>query len=86
MTSTLLTNCQGMDALVNRLTTILGIHIINKMVDPSRMGVRMKIKCIVCGSEKKVDNGIYQKDLEALHLSETGHQGWTTEFLEDEDS
>jgi hypothetical protein len=50
------------------------------------MGFRMKIKCIVCGYEKKVDNGIYQKDIEALHLSETGHQGWTTEFLEDEDS
>jgi len=46
----------------------------------------MKIKCIVCGYEKEVDNGIYQKDIEAFHLSETGHQGWTTEFLEDEDS
>jgi hypothetical protein len=56
------------------------------MVDPSALGIRMKIKCIVCGFEKGVDSGIYQKDIEAFHLSETGHQGWTTEFLEDEDS
>ena len=56
------------------------------MVDPSALGIRMKVKCIVCGFEKGVDNGIYQKDIEAFHLSETGHQGWTAEFLEDEDS
>ncbi len=57
------------------------------MVDPSALGVRMKIKCIVCGYEKEVDNGIYLKDLEMWHLSEIGHQGWTTEFPNDnEDS
>ena len=28
----------------------------------------MKIKCIVCGFEKEVDKGIYQKDMEAFHL------------------
>jgi len=58
----------------------------DNMVEPAGLGVRMKIKCIVCGYEKEVDNGIYFKDLEMWHLSETGHQGWTTEFLEDEDS
>jgi hypothetical protein len=60
--------------------------ITDNMVDPAALGIRMKIKCIVCGFEKGVDNGIYQKDIEAFHLSETGHQGWTAEFLEDEDS
>jgi hypothetical protein len=72
---------------VTRLTTICGICIItDNMVDPSGLGIRMKVKCIVCGFEKQVDNGVYQKDTEAFHLSETGHQGWTTEFLEDENS
>jgi len=38
------------------------------MVYPSALGIRMKIKCIVCGFEKEVDKGIYQKDMEAFHL------------------
>jgi hypothetical protein len=35
------------------------------MVDPSGLGHRMKMKCIVsgCGFEKEVDNGILLKDI-----------------------
>jgi hypothetical protein len=40
-------------------THINQCHIIDKIVDPSGLGHRMKIKCIVCGFEKEVDNGIY---------------------------
>jgi hypothetical protein len=53
------------------------------MVDPSGMGVRMKIRCIVCGYEKEVDNGVYLTELEAFHLTQTGHQGWTHKILKD---
>jgi len=45
------------------------------MVDPSGLEIKMKIKCVVCGF------GIYQKDTEAFHLSETGHQDGQPNFL-----
>jgi hypothetical protein len=55
------------------------------MVDPSGMGHRMKIKCIVsgCGYEKEVDNGIHLTEVEMFHLTRTGHQGWSIEHLEE---
>jgi hypothetical protein len=54
------------------------------MVDPSGMGHRMKIKCIVsgCGDEKEVDNGIHLTEVEMFHQTRTGHHGWTHESLE----
>jgi hypothetical protein len=54
------------------------------MVDPSGLGHRMKIKCIVpgCGFEKEVGNGIYLIQTQQLHLTRTGHQGWTIEHLQ----
>jgi hypothetical protein len=55
------------------------------MVDPSGLGHRMRIKCIAsgCGYEKEVDNGIQMKDIQMLHLTQTSHQGWAIEHLED---
>ena len=52
------------------------------MIDPSGQGHKMKLKCIVCGYEKEVDNGIYLIETQQLHLTRTGHQGWTFEHLE----
>jgi hypothetical protein len=52
------------------------------MVDPSGMGHRMRMKCIECDYEKEVDNGIHLRDIH-LHLTQTDHQGWTFEHLED---
>jgi hypothetical protein len=55
------------------------------VVDPSGLGHRMRIKCIVsgCGYQKEVDNGIHMKDVQMLHLTQTEHQGWAIEHLED---
>jgi len=53
------------------------------MVEPSGLGHRMKMKCIVsgCGFEKEVDNGILLKDAQMLHMTRTGHQGWSFEHF-----
>ena len=79
----MLANSQRMDALVNRLRTICDIHFTDNMVDPSGLGHRMRIKCIECDYEKEVDNGIHMRDTQNLHLTQTDHQGWTFEHLED---
>jgi len=52
------------------------------MVDP---GHRIRIKCIIsgCGFEKEVDNGLVLTETQMLHLTRTGHQGWSIEHLEE---
>lgn len=55
------------------------------MVDPSGLGHRIRMKCIVsgCDFEKEVDNGLLLTETLMLHQTRTGHQGWGYDHLQD---